>query len=464
MSGLGRAAVIAVAAFAAACGQKGPPLAPLHLIPASPANVVISRVAGEARLRFDVPSTNLNGPGPVAIDRVEIYAATVAAGAAKPSNRELLSAKYRVGTIPVKPPPVEGEAPVENAPPDNRPAAGEHATFVEALSEEKLRPVFTTPAKPVTAAAAPSAPPAPTAPAGANAAAPAAVTPGAAAPAAPAPGAAPPATVPPTTAPLVGAPQTAAPPAAVTPDVQVPGTLLPIPALPPVAAPPVADTPKYAVRVYAVRGLTKSGRPGQPAARVELPVIAPPPAPAAPAATPTETAVVLTWLPPVAEGAVAFNVYKAGGVDPINAAPISEPKYERTGVEFGTEECFVVRALQKVGAISLESDLSPGVCVTPRDTFPPAAPKGLSAVAGQGTMNLSWDANTDRDLAGYLVLRGEAPGDTLRPLTPAPIAATSYEDKSVRPGVRYVYAIVAVDKASPPNTSAQSTRVEETAR
>ena len=43
-------------------------------------------------------------------------------------------------------------------------------------------------------------------------------------------------------------------------------------------------------------------------------------------------------------------------------------------------------------------------------------------------------------------------------------AGTSYEDKTARPGVRYVYAIVAVDKASPPNRSAPSARVEETAR
>ena len=93
-----------------------------------------------------------------------------------------------------------------------------------------------------------------------------------------------------------------------------------------------------------------------------------------------------------------------------------------------------------------------------------AAPKALSVVAGTGTINLGWDANTEADLAGYLVLRGEAPGDTLQPLTPAPITGTSYEDKTARPGVRYAYAIVAVDKASPPNRSAPSARVEETAR
>ena len=112
----------------------------------------------------------------------------------------------------------------------------------------------------------------------------------------------------------------------------------------------------------------------------------------------------------------------------------------------------------------MESDLSTPSCVTPRDTFPPAAPKALSVVAGTGTINLGWDANTEADLAGYLVLRGEAPGDTLQPLTPAPITGTSYEDKTARPGVRYAYAIVAVDKATPPNRSAPSARVEETAR
>jgi hypothetical protein len=161
---------------------------------------------------------------------------------------------------------------------------------------------------------------------------------------------------------------------------------------------------------------------------------------------------------------ITYNVYKVGGTDPINAAPIAEGRYERGGVEFGTEECFALRSVQKVGAITFESASSDPACITPRDTFPPAAPKGLSLVAGAGVMNLSWDASKEPDLAGYLVLRGEVAGDTLQPLTAAPIAGTNFEDKTVSPGVRYVYAIVAVDKASPANRSAQSARVEETAR
>ena len=43
-------------------------------------------------------------------------------------------------------------------------------------------------------------------------------------------------------------------------------------------------------------------------------------------------------------------------------------------------------------------------------------------------------------------------------------ANVSGVDTTVKPGVRYVYVVVAVDKASPPNMSERSDRVEETAR
>jgi hypothetical protein len=62
------------------------------------------------------------------------------------------------------------------------------------------------------------------------------------------------------------------------------------------------------------------------------------------------------------------------------------------------------------------------------------------------------------------VLRGPATGATMRPLMTAPIKETTFRDATVRPNVRYVYAVVAVDTATPPNVSSQSNRVEETAR
>ena len=448
-----RFVVIAVAALAVACGRKGPPLAPLHLVPTAPANLALGRVGSEAQLRFDVPSTNQNGPGTVAIDRIEVFAATVAAGAIRPPNRDLLTTKYRIATISIKPPPVEGEAPPAESTPDPRPSPGERTTFVETLTEKTLEPVFTTPAPKTPAAPAVTVSTAPP---------PAAATPTAAGP---------PTAIPPVPE-LPAIPAVPALPEAA-------GAIPPVPSLPEPAAvlstlpgaateapaAPLTGVAALPARIYTVRGVTKSGRPGPPSTRVELPLVDPPAEPPPPQATATEKSIVLTWpAQPASTGPIAYNIYRTGSTDPINGAPLAEQKYERAGVTFGTEECFTLRAVQKFGAISIESNASPAACLTPRDTFAPAAPKGLSIVAGTGTMNLGWDANTEADLAGYVILRGEAPGDTLQPLTPAPITATSYEDKTVKAGVRYVYAIVAVDKASPPNRSAPSARVEETAR
>ena len=64
----------AVGALTIACGQKGPPLAPLHLVPAAATEMSVRRVADRARLRFVLPARNENGPGPLELDRVEIYA------------------------------------------------------------------------------------------------------------------------------------------------------------------------------------------------------------------------------------------------------------------------------------------------------------------------------------------------------------------------------------------------------
>ena len=101
-------------------------------------------------------------------------------------------------------------------------------------------------------------------------------------------------------------------------------------------------------------------------------------------------------------------------------------------------------------------------CSMLADTFAPAAPRSLAAIAGSGSINLIWDANTEADIAGYLVLRAEAPSDTLQPVTKEPVATATYRDETVRAGVRYAYAVVAVDRAG--NRSPESNRTEETAR
>jgi hypothetical protein len=130
-------------------------------------------------------------------------------------------------------------------------------------------------------------------------------------------------------------------------------------------------------------------------------------------------------------------------------------------VSWGVERCYIVRTVEVVGDVPIESDAPPAACAKLVDTFPPAPPKELHAVAGEGSINLIWEPNTEKDVAGYLVLRGVSPGEHFEALTPKPIPEARYTD-DVKPGIRYVYAVQAVDRVG--NVSEMSNRVEETAR
>ncbi len=151
-------------------------------------------------------------------------------------------------------------------------------------------------------------------------------------------------------------------------------------------------------------------------------------------------------------------------VAPLNTTLLTAPGFTDPRVEFGVERCYVVRRVEMSGTVATESAPSAATCVTPVDTFPPAPPKSLAHIAAANGVSLLWEANTESDLGGYLVLRGEAPGDTLSPLTPEPIPDTSFLDGTARRGRTYVYEVVAVDRSTPPNRSAPSNRVEETIR
>lgn len=257
------------------------------------------------------------------------------------------------------------------------------------------------------------------------------------------------------------------PPTGTTSD--APATPAGAPAAPVAAPPPPPVTVQYLTRIYVVRGLSRSGRPGPPSVRATVPLVSPIAAPTAVAAQmPTEKGVVVDWTPPVAEpgGApIAFNVYRRETPNaPLNPSPLPTPSLEIPNESYGTEHCYVVRAIQTTQNVTVESDSSAPACLTPLDTFPPAAPKNLRAVAEEGAVSLVWDANTEPDLAGYLVLRGDAAGGTLQPITPQPVKDASYRDTTVTPGARYAYAVVAVDNAATRNSSPQSPQESVTAR
>lgn len=264
-------------------------------------------------------------------------------------------------------------------------------------------------------------------------------------------------------------------PLATVQTMEIPGQIPVTPAVPALPATAMVEPPTppvlvtYPTRLYVVRGISKANRPGLPSTRVTVPLVdAVAPPSAVTAQMPSPNSVVIDWTAPALEAGakpLAFNVYRSDATDaPLNPQPVPEAKFDVSGVEYGKELCYVVRTVQKIDLLTIESAPSAPACLTPLDKFPPAAPVNLRAVAEDGAISLVWDANTDADLDGYLVLRGEVPGDTLTPLVQQPVKDASYRDTTVKPGVRYVYTVVAVDNASPRNQSAPSSREEVTAR
>ena len=404
-----RHAAALLVVLAAACGKKGPPLAPLNLAPEAPQSVSARRLGDTVYLQLTVPAKGATG-APFSVHHLEVYAATLPPGSASPPNRDLLRPAFLIAKIPVRKPVDTDVEPPEGSEADAGPAPGDVITFVETITPALLTPQEVT--RPVPE---PKASPA----------------------------------------------TTAAPP---TP-----------------AAPAVAGS-AVLTRLYTVLGVSAKGARGPASARMTVPLLAAPGRPRPGTTSFDQSSVTITWLPPAAASdeapGVTYNVYPysapaaaaaaaaaaATPPAPINPAPIEATTYTHDGAVPGSAQCFVVRSVAAVGTAAIEGDPSDPICVTPVDTFPPAVPTGLAAVSGSGAINLIWDANKDADLGGYVVLRGEAPGDTLQPLTAQPIRETRYVDRAVQPGVTYVYAIVAVDNAPAANRSALSNKVQETAR
>lgn len=105
--------------------------------------------------------------------------------------------------------------------------------------------------------------------------------------------------------------------------------------------------------------------------------------------------------------------------------------------------------------LELAGEISAPVRVDAIDSFPPAVPQGLVAVAvpEERTIDLSWQPDTEADLAGYIVYRigsgeaanGNGMADWMRVSGSQPVASPAYRDKTVEPGHTYRYKVSAID-------------------
>ena len=421
-----------------ACGKKGPPLAPIVHIPAAVEKIDAKRRGDEVSVTVTVPSKNIDGTIPVDVARIEVYGYT---GTAAPPPSRFLDVATLVGTITV--PEQKRDAAPEAAPPPGTPVPGGTATIVESLTPDALI------AKPI-------------------------------------------------------------PPAPVTKRDPRP--------LPGITAPGAASETGPLRRFYYALPYSPRGRPGPPGTIGELRLTTLPVAPTELKATFVADAVRLEWEPsggllgflleralspelsplddplpepsspaPAApQGPTRYNVYReiapldttpdqspasnppvdSAPPTPVNGAPLDTLTFvdPLTGLD-GRRRCYVVRAVRGDGTQTVEGIPSEPACVVPIDDFPPDAPTRLSAVSSEGAISLMWEPNAEPDVAGYLVLRGEAGDATLTPVTDTVVTEARFTDRTVRPGVRYVYAVQAIDSRLPrPNVSLESARVEETAR
>jgi hypothetical protein len=418
--------LLLAAALAAGCGKKGSPLPPFQRIPVAPPDLAVSRIDEDVYVRFVVPSVNIDGIGPADVERVELYAVT--AGTPPPPDidpEDLRAIATLVGReavrrpLPPLPPLPEGQPPPPLPVPEPGVDQGATVVFRERLTPESRTPV-------------------------------------------------------------VIPDETADSPRVIEAD-EVPR---------PLVAPAEASGPQ---RYYYAVGVSARGRYGPTTGLVPAPLGPTSSAPGAPEIDVEEARMVLRWtvpldarpdpavtepdlLPsrPIVPGppSTTYDVYEvprevAPGAPlavpiPLTPAPVTTNELTQSDITLGAERCFIVRPVDIVSGVHVRGPASPMTCASFADTFPPTPPSNLESIATAGVISLLWEASDAKDLAGYLVLRGEPGSATLTPLTAEPGRATTYRDESVRPGETYVYVVVAVDAAG--NRSEETNRVEVVAR
>ncbi|MCX6626921.1 MAG: hypothetical protein NTW28_04730 [Candidatus Solibacter sp.] len=208
--------------------------------------------------------------------------------------------------------------------------------------------------------------------------------------------------------------------------------------------------------IFGVRAVGGNGKHSGWSDFVVVPVVTPPEKPGGLATATALEGVRLTWQ---ARG-TDFRVFRKtgeGGYAP--AGNVQKPEWTDTATEFGKVYTYVVQTIVKLdNRKEAESELSDEASVIPRDIFPPAAPKGVQAASAPNSIELNWEGNSEGDLSGYRVYRGEGNG-ALEKIADVS-AVPSYSDRRVEHGKTYRYAIAAVDQTG--NEGPRSAPVEVT--
>jgi chitodextrinase len=196
---------------------------------------------------------------------------------------------------------------------------------------------------------------------------------------------------------------------------------------------------------FSVRAFDLAGNRSPPAgpACVTIPDTSPPSVPAKLTAKPDgERQVTLAWEASSDDVGVArYDVVRTGAEEASGQAVerIDGRAARDEGLTAATRYCYTVRACDAAGNCSPRS---PQACATTPDLTPPTVPGAPAAAArGDREIHVRWGASEDNvGVAGYDVSRdGQAHVRGAKD--------TSLRDAELHPGVRYCYAVRAVDAA-----------------
>jgi hypothetical protein len=131
-----------------------------------------------------------------------------------------------------------------------------------------------------------------------------------------------------------------------------------------------------------------------------------------------------------------------------DASDVLEHEVTLTNLLPGTQYFLTVGSSDRAGNGPTESAELTFTTQTSADTTAPATPTGLAGISGNQSVTLTWEANSEADLAGYNVSRRVSGSDSFTALA-SRLTLPQYTDLSVQNDVAYEYQISAMDRTSP---------------
>ncbi|MGH9583608.1 MAG: fibronectin type III domain-containing protein, partial [Bryobacteraceae bacterium] len=151
-----------------------------------------------------------------------------------------------------------------------------------------------------------------------------------------------------------------------------------------------------------------------------------------------------------------FDVYRQGPSDkiPVKIGTTEKPEYLDTTSHWDAHYAYTVVALLDAA----ESLPSQPVRVIHADTFPPAVPAGLTALATPDSIDISWQRVSSANLKGYYLYRSVNGGPFAR--LGGLLMLPTYTDRAVAHGKAYRYEVGSISQKG--YESAESAPTEQT--